>query len=441
MSCNIPKTEKKRVVIVGGGFGGLKLAQKLKNSNYQVVLVDKNNYHQFPPLIYQVASSGIEPSSIAFPFRRLFQRRKDFYFRLAQVLSIMPEEKIIQTSIGKLSYDYLVLAAGTTTNFFGNKEIEEESIPMKTLSESMGLRNAILDNIERALTCATEKERQELLNVVIVGGGATGVEIAGALSEMKNFVLPKDYPDLPNSLMNIYLIESQSRLLAAMSEKSSARVLKYLRSMGVNVLLNQRVTDYKDNTVFINDGSTIATRTFIWVTGVAAQKVDKMPIESIGRGGRILVNEYNQVQGMQDVYSIGDQCLMPNADPAWMGGHPQLAQVAIQQGKLLASNLIRLDKGKELKPFRYKNLGTMATVGRNKAVAEFAGIKMGGFFAWLMWLVVHLRSILGVKNKFIVFFNWMINYFSYGQSLRLIMYAKKAKVVKDREEFLTKTHN
>ena len=441
MSCNIPKTEKKRVVIVGGGFGGLKLAQKLKNSNFQVVLVDKNNYHQFPPLIYQVASSGIEPSSIAFPFRRLFQRRKDFYFRLAQVLSIMPEEKIIQTSIGKLSYDYLVLAAGTTTNFFGNKEIEEESIPMKTLSESMGLRNAILDNFERALTCATEKERQELLNVVIVGGGATGVEIAGALSEMKNFVLPKDYPDLPNSLMNIYLIESQSRLLAAMSEKSSARVLKYLRSMGVNVLLNQRVTDYKDHTVYINDGSTIATRTFIWVTGVAAQKVDKMPTESIGRGGRILVNEYNQVQGMQDVYSIGDQCLMPNADPAWQNGHPQLAQVAIQQGKLLASNLIRLDKGKELKPFRYKNLGTMATVGRNKAVAEFAGMKMGGFFAWLMWLVVHLRSILGVKNKFIVFFNWMINYFSYGQSLRLIMYAKKAKVVKDREEFLTKTHN
>lgn len=441
MSCNIPKTEKKRVVIVGGGFGGLKLAQKLKNSNFQVVLVDKNNYHQFPPLIYQVASSGIEPSSIAFPFRRLFQRRKDFYFRLAQVLSIMPEEKMIQTSIGKLSYDYLVLAAGTTTNFFGNKEIEEESIPMKTLSESMGLRNAILDNFERALTCATEKERQELLNVVIVGGGATGVEIAGALSEMKNFVLPKDYPDLPNSLMNIYLIESQSRLLAAMSEKSSARVLKYLRSMGVNVLLNQRVTDYKDHTVYINDGSTIATRTFIWVTGVAAQKVDKMPTESIGRGGRILVNEYNQVQGMQDVYSIGDQCLMPNADPEWASGHPQLAQVAIQQGKLLASNLKRLDKGKTLKPFRYKNLGTMATVGRNKAVAEFAGMKMGGFFAWLMWLVVHLRSILGVKNKFIVFFNWMINYFSYGQSLRLIMYAKKAKVVKDREEFLTKTHN
>lgn len=440
MSCNIPKTDKKRVVIVGGGFGGLKLAQKLKNSNYQVVLVDKNNYHQFPPLIYQVASSGIEPSSIAFPFRRLFQKRKDFYFRLAQVLSIKPEEKIIQTSIGKLSYDYLVLAAGTTTNFFGNKEIEEESIPMKTLSESMGLRNAILDNIERAITCTSEKERQELLNIVIVGGGATGVEIAGALSEMKNYVIPQDYPDLPNSMINIYLIESQSRLLAAMSEKSSARVLKYLRSMGVNVLLNQRVTDYKDHTVFINDGSTIATRTFIWVTGVAAQKVDKMPTESIGRGGRILVNEYNQVQGMTDVFSIGDQCLMQNADPEWASGHPQLAQVAIQQGKLLASNLKRLDKGKELKAFRYKNLGTMATVGRNKAVAEFAGMKLGGFFAWLMWLVVHLRSILGVKNKFTVLCDWVVNYFSYAQSLRLIVYAKKAKVVKEREDFLTKTH-
>jgi NADH dehydrogenase len=440
MSCNVPKTDKKRVVIVGGGFGGLKLAQKLKKSNFQVVLVDKNNYHQFPPLIYQVASSGIEPSSIAFPFRRIFQKRKDFYFRLAEVKSIMPEKNMIQTSIGKLSYDYLVLASGTTTNFFGNKEIEENSIPMKTLSESMGLRNALLDNFERALTCASPQERQELLNVVIVGGGATGVEIAGALSEMKNFVLPKDYPDLPNSLMNIYLIESQDRLLSAMSQKSSENVLKYLRSMGVNVLLNQRVTDYKDHIVYINDGSTIATRTFIWVTGVTAQVVGQMPADKVGRGGRILVDAYNRVKGMDNVFSIGDQCLMLDADPQWKGGHPQLAQPAIQQGTLLASNLKRLEKGKKLKPFRYKNLGSMATVGRNKAVAEFAGMKMGGFFAWLMWLVVHLRSILGVRNKFIVFFNWMINYFSYGQSLRLIIYAKKAKEVVEREKRLAQTH-
>jgi NADH dehydrogenase len=441
MSCNVPKTDKKRVVIVGGGFGGLKLARKLVKSNFQVVLVDKNNYHHFPPLIYQVASSGIEPSSIAFPFRRIFQRRKDFYFRLAEVRSIMPSEKMIQTSIGKLSYDYLVLACGATTNFFGNQQVAENAIPMKTLSESMGLRNALLDNFERALTCASPQERQELLNVVIVGGGATGVEIAGALSEMKNFVLPKDYPDLPNSLMNIYLIESQDRLLAAMSEKSSANVLKYLRSMGVNVLLNQRVIDYKDHTVYINDGSTIATRTFIWVTGVMAQSVGQMPADKIGRGGRILVDAYNRVEGLDGVFCIGDQCLMLDADPHWKGGHPQLAQPAIQQGNLLADNLKRLEKGKKLKPFRYKNLGSMATVGRNKAVAEFAGMKMGGFFAWLMWLVVHLRSILGVRNKFIVFFNWMINYFSYGQSLRLILYAKKAKEVIEREERLAKMHH
>lgn len=425
MNSNIPQSEKERVVIVGGGFGGLKLAQKLIKSNYQVVLVDKNNYHQFPPLIYQVASSGIEPSSIAFPFRKLFQNRKNFYFRLAEVTGILSEEKTIVTSIGNIKYDYLVLSAGTTTNFFGNKQIETNAIPMKTLTESMGLRNILLQRMEEALVCEDKQKRQSLLNIVIVGGGATGVEIAGALSEMKNFILPKDYPDLPNSLMNIYLIESQPRLLAAMSEESSANVLKYLRSMGVNVLLNQQVTDYKDNIVYINDGSTIASETFIWVTGVIAHKLENMPSEKLGRGARIIVNAYNQVEGMEGVYCIGDQCIMPNVDKDYLGGHPQLAQVAIQQGNLLADNLKRLSKGKEMKPFKYKNLGTMATVGRNKAVAEFAGMKMGGFIAWLLWLVVHLRSILGVRNKIFVFINWMMNYFNYSQSLRLILWARK----------------
>lgn len=425
MTCNIPKTEKKRVVIVGGGFGGLKLSQKLVKSDFQVVLVDRNNYHQFPPLIYQVASSGIEPSSIAFPFRKIFQKRKDFFFRLAEVTGILPEEKAIETTIGKISYDYLVLAAGTTTNFFGNKQIEENSIPMKTLSESMGLRNVLLQRFEKALVTSDPKERQSLLNIVIVGGGATGVEIAGALSEMKNFILPKDYPDLPNSLLNIYLVESQPRPLAAMSEKSSANVLKYLRSMGVNVLLNQQVTDYKDGTVYINDGSTIASQTLIWVTGVIANKLENMPADKLGRGARIIVNGFNQVEGMDGVFSIGDQCIMPEADKGWPTGHPQLAQVAIQQGNLLAENLKRLSKDKPMKSFVYKNLGTMATVGRNKAVAEFAGMKIGGFTAWVMWLVVHLRSILGVKNKIFVFINWMMNYFNYSQSLRLILKSKE----------------
>ena len=440
MSFNVPRTEKKRVVIVGGGFGGLQLANRLRNSHFQVVLVDKNNYHQFPPLIYQIASSGIEPSSISFPFRKIFQKRKDFYYRMAEVRSIFPEQKIIQTSIGKVDYDYLVLAAGTTTNFFGNKHVAEEAMPMKNVSEAMGLRNALLDNFERALTCASDVERQELLNIVIVGGGATGVEIAGALSEMKNFVLPKDYPDLPTSLMNIYLIEAGPRLLAAMSEESSAKVEQYLRTMGVNVLLNKMVTDFRDHCVYLKDGSSIATRTFIWVSGVAAQPIGNLHEKHLGRGRRIVVDEFNRVPGLDGVFSIGDQCIMPDGDPHWQGGHPQLAQVAIQQGNLLAKNLRRLAEGKEMKPFRYRNLGTMATVGRNRAVAEFSKMKFGGFMAWLLWLVVHLRSILGVRNKIIVLFNWLWNYLSYSQSLRMIIYAKKAKEVIEREQRLASTH-
>lgn len=439
MSFNLPKSDKKRVVIVGGGFGGLRLANKLRNSDFQVVLVDRNNYHQFPPLIYQIASAGIEPSSISFPFRKIFQRRKNFFYRMAEVRSIFPKHKIIQTSIGKVHYDYLVLAAGSTTNFFGNQHVEEEAMPMKNVSEAMGLRNALLDNFERALTCAGEQERRELLNVVIVGGGASGVEIAGALSEMKNFVLPKDYPDLPSNLMHIYLIEAGDRLLASMSRESSAKVERYLRSMGVDVQLGKMVTDYKDHRVVMKDGSSIPTRTFIWVSGVAAQPVGNLPETLLGRGRRIKVDAYNRVEGLEGVFCIGDQCIM-TADEAYPGGHPQLAQVAIQQGTLLARNLVRLETGEELVPFRYKNLGTMATVGRNRAVAEFKKVKFGGFFAWFLWLAVHLRSILGVRNKLVVLFNWVWNYFSYSQSLRMIVYAKKAKEVREREKLMASTH-
>ena len=439
MSFNLPKSDKKRVVIVGGGFGGLRLANKLRNSDFQVVLVDRNNYHQFPPLIYQIASAGIEPSSISFPFRKIFQRRKNFFYRMAEVRSIFPKHKIIQTSIGKVHYDYLVLAAGSTTNFFGNQHVEEEAMPMKNVSEAMGLRNALLDNFERALTCAGEQDRRELLNVVIVGGGASGVEIAGALSEMKNFVLPKDYPDLPSNLMHIYLIEAGDRLLASMSRESSAKVERYLRSMGVDVQLGKMVTDYKDHRVVMKDGSSIPTRTFIWVSGVAAQPVGNLPETLLGRGRRIKVDAYNRVEGLDGVFCIGDQCIM-TADEAYPGGHPQLAQVAIQQGTLLARNLVRLETGEELVPFRYKNLGTMATVGRNRAVAEFKKVKFGGFFAWFLWLAVHLRSILGVRNKLVVLFNWVWNYFSYSQSLRMIVYAKKAKEVREREKLMASTH-
>lgn len=433
MSFNIARTNAKRVVIVGGGFGGLKLANELRKTGMQIVLVDKNNFHQFPPLIYQVASSGIEPSSISFPFRKIFRKRKNFYFRMAEARSIFPDKKILQTSIGKIEYDYLVFAAGTTTNFFGNKRLEEEAMPMKTLPEAMGLRNALLSNLERSITCATEQERDELQNIVIVGGGATGVEIAGVLSEMKKYVLPADYPDMDSSHLNIFLIEAAGRLLGGMSPESSAAAEQFLRNMGVNVCLHKKVTDYRDHKVIFEDGMEIPTRTFIWVSGVKAVSIGNMPSECMGRGGRLKVDAYNRVEGLKDVFAIGDQCIM-TADKDYPNGHPQLAQVAIQQGRLLAENLKRIEKKKPLKAFHYKNLGSMATVGRNRAVAEFKKIKTQGWIAWVLWLVVHLRSILGVRNRVNVMLNWMYNYFTYDQSLRIIIYARKAKEVREREE-------
>ncbi len=441
MSVNIARENgKKRVVIVGGGFGGLKLANELSGAGFQVILLDKNNYHQFPPLIYQVASAGLEPSSISFPFRKIFSKKKDVYFRMGEARLVYPEKNILQTSIGKIEYDYLVLAAGTTSNFFGNKHIEEEAIPMKTLSEAMGLRNALLSNFERSVTCATEQERRELLNVVIVGGGATGVEIAGALAEMKRYVLPKDYPDMDNNLLHIYLLEATDRLLAGMSSESSVKSAEFLRSMGVKVCLGKKVLDYQDHKVILEDGTEIPTRTFIWVSGVCANAIGNLPDSVYGRGRRLKVDAYNHVEGFSNIFSIGDQCIMLGADPDYPNGHPQLAQVAIQQGKLLADNLLRKEKGQAMKPFRYRNLGSMATVGRNKAVAEFSKVKTQGWIAWLLWLVVHLRSILGVRNKINVLMNWMWSYLTYDRSFRLIIYARKAKEVIDREKREAEVH-
>lgn len=441
MSVNIKKNGKKRVVIVGGGFGGLQLANKLRNSGMQVVLVDKNNYHQFPPLIYQVASAGIEPGQISFPFRKIFRNKNDFYFRMAEVRAVFPDKKIIQTSIGKMEYDYLVFAAGTTSNFFGNSNIADEAMPMKTVAEAMGLRNALLSNLERALTCATEEERQELLNVVIVGGGATGVEIAGALSQMKRYVLPYDYPDMDASRMHIYLLEAGDRLLAGMSQDSSNKSKEFLEGMGVEVMLGKMVTDYRDHKIFMKDGTSIPTRTFIWVSGVRANTITGLDSSFLGRGQRILVDEYNRVKGMDDVFAIGDQCLQ-TTDKNYPNGHPQLAQVAIQQARNLAKNLKKIASGSNepLKPFEYNNLGSMATVGRNKAVAEIGKFHTQGFIAWVLWLVVHLRSILGIRNKLMVFLNWLWNYVTYDDSIRMIVYATKPKEVRERLERERVTH-
>lgn len=443
MSINIHRNQKKRVVIVGGGLGGLRLAEDLYGSGMQVVLIDKNNFHQFPPLIYQIASAGIDPSSISFPFRQIFRKRKDFYFRMAEARMVDTEKKILQTSIGKIDYDYLVLAAGATTNFFGNKNIEEWAIPMKTVPEAMGLRNALLSNFERALTCATEEERQELLNVVIVGGGATGVEIAGALSEMKRYVIPYDYPDMDSSLMHIYLIEAGDRLLAGLSQDSSKKAYDFLKSMGVDIQFGKMVTDYRDHKVIMKDGTEIPTRTFLWVSGIRANAMPGISEDHLGRGFRFKVDQFNRIPGLDDVFAIGDQCLQ-TTDPAYPNGHPQVAQVAIQQAKNLAKNIKRINEGhaddNSLTPFKYNNLGSMATIGRNKAVVEIGKFHSQGFFAWILWLVVHLRSILGVKNKMMVLLNWLWKYVSYNDSIRMITYATKPREVVERMEREQTTH-
>ncbi len=443
MSINIKRNQLKRVVIVGGGLGGLRLAEDLCKANLQVVLIDKNNFHQFPPLIYQIASAGIDPSSISFPFRQIFRKRKDFYFRMAEARMVDTEKKILQTSIGKIDYDYLVLAAGATTNFFGNKNIEEWAIPMKTVPEAMGLRNALLSNFERALTCATEEERQELLNVVIVGGGATGVEIAGALSEMKHYVIPYDYPDMDSSLMHIYLIEAGDRLLAGMSQDSSKKAYDFLKSMGVDIQFGKMVTDYRDHKVIMKDGTEIPTRTFLWVSGIRANAMPGISEDHLGRGFRFKVDQFNRIPGLNDVFAIGDQCLQ-TTDPAYPNGHPQVAQVAIQQAKNLAKNIKRINEGhaddNSLTPFKYNNLGSMATIGRNKAVVEIGKFHSQGFFAWILWLVVHLRSILGVKNKMMVLLNWLWKYVSYNDSIRMITYATKPREVLERMEREQTTH-
>lgn len=423
MKANIEHTDKKRIVIVGGGLGGLELAFKLVDDDYQVVLIDKNNYHQFPPLIYQVASGGLEPSSISFPFRRLFQGKKDFFFRMAKVESVNTDKKIINTTVGEIDYDYLVMAFGAKTNFFGNKDIKATTLPMKSVSEAMRLRNTILRNLELALTEEDPARKQALMNIVVVGGGASGVEIAGAVAEMKKNIIARDYPDLDSSQMHIYLVNAVDRLLSAMDPVSSKRAERDLKELHVHIRQPQFATEYKDGILKTSAGLEIPTQTVIWVSGICANTVEGFPAESIGHAGRFLTDRFCRVKGVKDVYAIGDVSLV-EGDEEYPLGHPQLAQVAMQQAKTVAKNFKAMSKGKELKPFKYKNLGVMATIGRNHAVAEISGKKFGGFPAWALWLVVHLRSILGVKNKTFILLNWVWNYINYKQSLRLILKAK-----------------
>jgi len=425
MQANIKNTNQKRVVIIGGGFGGLKLARQLSNSAYQVVLIDKNNYHQFQPLFYQVATAGLEPSAISFPFRKVFQKTSNIHIRVAEVLKIYADKKQLETSIGLVAFDYLVIAIGADTNFFGNQNMMKHAMPMKSVGEALALRNTILQNYENALITSDEATRKGLMNMVIVGGGPTGVEVAGTLAEMKKTVLPKDYPELDFNLMQVHLLEGSNRVLSSMSEIASEKAKEYLMKLGVDVALNARVVDYDGQKVTLADGTIIPTNTLVWAAGVIGNKIEGLNPEVIARGNRIMVDEMNQVKGYSSIFALGDIALMTTT--TYPNGHPQVAQVAIQQGELLAKNLIGLCKDKAMKAFVYKDLGSMATVGRNKAVVDLPSIKFQGFFAWMVWMFVHLMSIVGIKNRLLIFINWAWNYFTYDQSLRLIIKPKSSK--------------
>jgi NADH dehydrogenase len=423
---NIPYSSFPRVVIVGGGFAGMKLARKLSRMDFQVILIDRNNFHQFQPLYYQVATAGLEPSSIAFPMRKAFQKYKNTHFRMAELQKVVPEKNEIETNIGSLIYDYLVLAMGADTNFFGRADMEKHGMPMKSVGEALRIRNTILENYEKALNTTNETEQQELMNIVIVGGGATGVELAGALAEMKRYVFPKDYPEMDFSKMGIYLIEASQRLLAAMSPDSSAKARKYLESMGVVVMTETKVISFEEKRVKTDKSHTFLSEMVLWTAGISVPAVEGIDKAEKMRAGRIHVNRYNQVIPYNNIFAIGDMAFM--TEPKYPNGHPQVAPPAIQQGNLLAKNLELLNNRKPMKEFFYSHQGSMATVGRNRAVVELGKFHFGGFFAWAFWLFVHLMSIVGSKNRVFIFMNWMVNYMSYDQSLRLIMKPSKRKL-------------
>ena len=426
---NIPRSSFPRIVIIGGGFAGISLAKRLRNKKVQVVLLDKHNYHNFQPLMYQVATGGLEPDSIAYPIRKIVQEYKDFYFRLAEVRDIDAENNTIYSDIGELKFDYLVIATGSKTNYFGNKEIERNSMAMKTIPQSLNIRSLILENFEQALLTNDIDERHSLMNFVLVGGGPTGVELAGALAEMKKAILPKDYPDLDVRKMEINLIQGSNRVLDSMSENASEKAEKFLLDLGVSVWKNVRVTGYDGKTVTTSSDLSFDSATVIWTAGVQGALPHGLKADSfIKNVNRIKVNQYNQVEGYDHLFAIGDIAVM--ALENYPQGHPMMAQPAMQQGRLLADNLIRIINKKTPKPFEYKDKGSMATIGRNKAVVDLPKFKFSGVFAWFVWMFVHLFSLIGFKNKAVVFLNWVYNYVRFDREARLIMrpYKKRNQV-------------
>lgn len=415
------KPEKKQVIIVGGGFAGLHVAKSLNKSDYEVLLIDKQNHHQFQPLYYQVASARLEPSNISFPFRKIFQKSKNIQIRLADVTGIRPQQNQIDTNIGPFTYDHLIIATGCKTNFFGNAEIERHAMSMKTTEESIAIRNRILLNFEKLMSAAPE-ERESLLNIVLVGAGPTGVELAGAFAEMKRNILPRDYPHMDFSGLKVFLLEGSKNTLNSMSDESKKASRRYLEELGVIVKTETIVTQYDGQKAVLNNGETIPTQSLIWAAGVTGNVIPGLDPANMVRN-RYKVDRYNKVLGTTNIYAIGDIAYMET--PKYPTGHPQLANVAINQGKMLAHNLVRMLNGKTLEEYEYKDLGSMATVGKHKAVVDLPFWKFHGYFAWFFWMFLHLMLILSVRNKLQIFFNWAWNYLAKDSSLRLILGRKQ----------------
>ncbi|WP_412985957.1 NAD(P)/FAD-dependent oxidoreductase [Pontimicrobium sp. IMCC45349] len=417
---NIPKSKYPRVVIIGGGFAGVNLAKSLANNNVQVVLLDKHNYHTFQPLLYQVSTAGLEPDSIAYPLRKIIKNHKNTVFRLAEVNYINSEKQEVETSIGNIAYDYLVIATGTKTNFFGNKKVEKYSMPMKKVPQALNIRSLILQNFEKAIITKDEAKRKALLNFVIVGGGPTGVELAGAIAELKNHILPHDYPDMDINKMQIHLLEGNDRVLPPMSSHASKKAEEFLLKLGVNVHCSTYVKDYDGNQITTNTDLELQSETLIWAAGVTGAPVKGLKAEVLmDRTNRYKVNQFNQIEGYDNLFALGDIALMKTE--LYPNGHPQVAQPAIQQGKLLGKNLIRKVNNQSMKPFIYNDKGSMATIGRNKAVVDLKHFKFAGFFAWFVWMFIHLMALVGFRNRVVVFFNWSYNYINFDKAARLII--------------------
>lgn len=411
--------KKKRIIIVGGGFAGISIAQKIDTSLFDVLLIDMLNHHQFQPLFYQVATSQIEPSSISFPLRYIFRHTKDVRIRLAKVIAINRKANSIKTTIGDFDYDYLVLAMGCKTNFFGNDEISRHALTLKTTYEAINIRNHILQIFEDAINAKDEVEKEQLLNIVIVGAGPTGVELAGSFAEIKKNILPKDFHRIDFSKLRIILIEGSGYTLNSMSDKSKKVSQSNLQKLGIDIVLNTNVVSYDGEFLKTNNGKIIPTKTVIWAAGVSANTIEGLPEGVLAKGNRLKVDRINKLDSTENIFVIGDMSLMQT--PKYPNGHPQLANIAINQGKNLAENLKRIENGNSTNEYEYRDLGTMATIGRNKAVVDLPFLNFKGYFAWLVWMFLHLMLILNVRNKIIIFINWSWAYITKNTALRIIL--------------------